>query len=73
MGKLLEVLVRSTRAKLVLEVSCGLGYSAIWLARGLPRGGMVETIEQDEAHAEVARKNFKRAGVKRRVRIQGRS
>lgn len=68
-GKLLDVMVRVTKASRVLEVGCGLGYSAVWLARALPPGGMVETIEQDPIHAKIARKNFERSSVENRVRI----
>ncbi len=67
--KLLKILVGTINARRVLEVGCGLGYSAIWLATGLPRGGIVETIEHDETHADIARKNFRHAGVDKRVRI----
>src|SRR6185369_2693433 len=39
------------------------GYSTIWLARALPAGGRVITLELEPKHAEVARKNFARAGL----------
>ncbi len=68
-GRLLDILIRTSKAKRVLEVGCGLGYSAVWLARALPRGGSVDTIERDLIHAKIARKNFEMAGVENRVRI----
>jgi len=39
-------------------------YSTIWLARAAQPGGQVTTFELDEKHAQVARDNFKTAGVK---------
>lgn len=63
------MLVRATSPRRVLEVGCGLGYSAIWLARATPPGARVDTIEQDPQHAGLAKNNFKAARVERRVRI----
>jgi predicted O-methyltransferase YrrM len=39
------------------------GYSTIWLARALPPGGRLVTLESEPSHAEVARANFGRAGL----------
>jgi predicted O-methyltransferase YrrM len=62
-GKFLFVLARTLRAKSILEIGTLGGYSTIWLARALPAGGRVITLEADAKHAEVARANFVRAGV----------
>jgi predicted O-methyltransferase YrrM len=59
----LQLLVRSLRARRVLELGTLAGYSAIWMARGLEDGGTLVTCELDPHHAEVARRNFERAGV----------
>lgn len=69
-GKLLHLLVLATRAKRVLEIGTLGGYSTIWLARALPRGGRVVTLEREPKHAEVARANLKRAGVAKKVEIR---
>ena len=60
-GKLLYLFARILGAKRILEIGTLAGYSTIWLARGLSRGGRVITLEADEAHAAVARENFRRA------------
>ena len=57
-GKLLSLLVRLTGARRVLEVGTLAGYSAYWLASALPEGGRLVTLEVDEHHAEVARRNL---------------
>lgn len=62
-GKLLHLLARLARAERILEVGTLGGYSTIWLARALPPGGRLDTLEIDPAHAEVARGNLARAGL----------
>jgi len=62
-GKLLHLLARLGGAKNVLEIGTLAGYSTIWLARALPAGGRVITLEMEPKHAEVARANFARAGL----------
>lgn len=61
-GKLISVLAQSIGAKLILEIGTLGGYSTIWLARALPAGGSLVTLEIDPKHAEVARANLARAG-----------
>ncbi len=62
-GKLLQLLARSHGARGILEIGTLGGYSTIWLARALPPGGRLVTLEFDPAHAAVARKNIERAGL----------
>jgi predicted O-methyltransferase YrrM len=62
-GKLLFLMARLQRAKSILEIGTLGGYSAIWLARALPPGGRLITLEADAKHAEVARANLARAGL----------
>jgi len=62
-GKLLHLLVSAIGARNILEIGTLGGYSAIWMARALPPGGRLLTLEADAKHAEVARANFARAGL----------
>jgi len=62
-GKFLNLLARMHGARTILEVGTLGGYSTIWLARALPPGGRLDTLEIDPAHAEVARRNLARAGL----------
>jgi predicted O-methyltransferase YrrM len=62
-GKQLMLLARAIGAQRVLEVGTLGGYSTIWLARGLPLEGHVDTLEIDPLHAEVARANIASAGL----------
>ncbi len=66
-GKFLEFLVRVSGARRILEIGALGGYSTIWLARALPEGGRVVTLEVDPHHARVARANLTNAGVLDRV------
>jgi predicted O-methyltransferase YrrM len=69
-GKLLHLLARSVGARRILEVGTLGGYSTIWLARALPPGGRVITLELLPHHAEVAQANLERAGLADRVDIR---
>jgi predicted O-methyltransferase YrrM len=62
-GKLLNLLARAMGARRILEVGTLGGYSAIWLARALPPGGRLISLEFSGKHAEVARANIARAGL----------
>jgi predicted O-methyltransferase YrrM len=62
-GKLLQLLARLCRAQRILEIGTLGGYSTIWLARALPTGGRLVTLEANLKHAEVARSNIVRAGL----------
>jgi len=62
-GKLLHLLVLSLGARKILELGTLGGYSTIWMARALPAGGRLITLEADAKHAEVARANIAHAGL----------
>jgi predicted O-methyltransferase YrrM len=62
-GKLLYLLARIQGARKILEIGTLGGFSTIWLARALPAGGRLITLESDPRHADIARKNILRAGL----------
>jgi predicted O-methyltransferase YrrM len=62
-GKLLHLWARMVGARSILEIGTLGGYSTIWLARALPAGGRLVTLEAEPRHAEVAAANLDRAGV----------
>ncbi len=66
-GKMLALFIAMTGASRVLEIGTLGGYSTIWVARALPEGGRLTTIEANERHAAVARSNIERAGLFDRV------
>lgn len=68
-GKLLYLTTLSIGAKRILEVGALGGYSAIWLARALPKDGELISLEIDASHAEVARANIARARLAAKVEV----
>jgi len=62
-GKLLQLLARIRGARNILEIGTLGGYSTICLARALPEGGRLVSLEFDPRHAEVARGNIAAAGL----------
>ena len=69
-GKLLHLLARAHGARNVLELGTLGGYSTIWLARALPAGGRLITLEANPKHAAVARANIAYAGLTRVVELR---
>ncbi|MDQ6847222.1 MAG: O-methyltransferase [Candidatus Dormibacteraeota bacterium] len=62
-GRMLFLLAHIAGARTILEIGTLGGYSTICLARALPAGGRLVTLEVDPHHAEVARANLARAGL----------
>ena len=69
-GKFLELLVRVSGARRILEIGTLGGYSTIWLARALPADGTVVSLELEPSHAKIARANLKKAGLAEHVDIR---
>jgi caffeoyl-CoA O-methyltransferase len=66
-GRLLALFVHALGATRVLEVGTLFGYSGIWMARELPPGGRLDTIEIEKLHADAAEHWFERARLSDRV------
>ena len=69
-GKLLQLFARMVNARNILEIGTLGGYSTIWMARVLPPGGRVLTLEFSSKHADVARSNFARAGLSNMIEVR---
>jgi predicted O-methyltransferase YrrM len=69
-GKFLDILIRVSGARRVLEIGTLGGYSTLWMARALPEGGRIVTLELSPHHARVARDNLDNAGVLDRVELR---
>ena len=65
----MQILLRATGAREVVEVGTLGGYSAIAMAQALPSDGRVRTIEISEKHADFARRWVERAGLSERVEV----
>lgn len=69
-GKMLQILSQTVGAKRILEIGTLGAYSTIWMARGLPEGGKIVTLEADPKHADTARQNLALAKVDDRVELR---
>src|SRR5579859_5025278 len=69
-GRLLQVLAHACGARKILEIGALAGYSGIWLARALPPGGRMISLEVSEKHAQVARDSLARAGLSDRAEVR---
>jgi len=68
-GSFMQILLRAARAKEIVEVGTLSGYSAIWMARALPAGGRVRTIEYASKHAAFAREWIGRSDVAAKIEV----
>ena len=65
----LQILLRVARAKEVVEVGTLAGYSAITMARALPAGGRLRTIEYEPKHAAFSREWCAKAGTAAKIEV----
>ena len=69
-GKLLYLIARLGGARSILEIGTLGGYSTIWLAKALPPGGQLISLEVEPKYAEVARSNVCHAGFSDMVEVR---
>ena len=67
--RFVATLVKATRASRILEIGCGLGYSALWLADAAGPGARVETIDRFPEHISLAQGYVRAAGLADRLRL----
>jgi predicted O-methyltransferase YrrM len=65
----MQILLRASGAREVVEIGTLAGYSAIAMARALPENGRVRTIELNEKHAAFAEEWAKRSDVRGKVEV----
>ena len=68
-GRLLATLVAALAPRRVIEVGTAIGYSTLHMARELPSGGRIVTLERDPARIAQARGFWERAGVADRIEL----
>lgn len=69
-GQFMQLLVQVLRAKKTLEVGVFTGYSALWVALGLPDDGQIIACDISEEHTAVARRYWKQAGVDQKIDLR---
>ena len=65
----MQILLKSAGAKEVIEVGTLAGYSAIAMARALPPGGRVRTIELNQDYAGFAERWIDKSDVSGRIEV----
>ncbi|HWS54223.1 MAG TPA: O-methyltransferase [Pyrinomonadaceae bacterium] len=69
-ARFLEITALATRASRVLEIGMAIGYSVVHLARALPAGGLVVTVELSDEMAARSDDYLRRAGLRDKVRVE---
>lgn len=70
MLRLLQILIRLSRAKRVIEIGSFIGLSALTMAKALPNDGELVTIEKFEEFAAICRKNFTANGYDSKIKLK---
>jgi len=68
-GRILETLVRAIGAKKAVEIGSLAGYSGHWIARGMPEGGRLYTLEKDPSYVSAAKECFENSNLSRKVTV----
>jgi predicted O-methyltransferase YrrM len=69
-GQFLQLLLRLTGARRIVEIGTFTGYSALAMALALPRGGRIVSCDQSEEWTSIARRYWKAAGVQNRISLR---
>jgi len=68
-ARVLQSLVEVHGSHKVIEIGTLFGYSAIYLASGLPSDGKVWTLEKNPENAEIAQGFIKEAGLSEKIEV----
>ena len=68
-ARVLQQLALMVQARTVFELGSAIGYSTIWWAQAVGKGGQVIYTDGDSKNAERARGYFARAGVSERIKL----
>ncbi len=69
-GLFLQLMVKATKAKRVLDVGTFTGYSALIMALAIPEDGWLVGMEIDENNAKIARTYWEKAGLSDRMELR---
>jgi len=69
-GQFMALLVELLGAKRALEIGTFTGYSALWVASALPRGGRLVACDISKEYADIARRHWRRAKVAAKIDLR---
>ena len=68
-GNLLKMLVELSGARNILEIGSFTGYSAVWMALGLPEDGHIDALEINDELEDIMLAGWERAGVAGKISL----
>ena len=68
-GKLLQMLIKISNTKRVVEVGTFTGYSALVMAEALPEDGILTTCENSREYADIARRYFEKSPYGQKIQL----
>ncbi len=68
-GGILQLLIKISKARNILEVGTFTGYSALKMAEALPSNGSIDCCELNKKHIQTSQKWFNKAGLGSKITI----
>lgn len=68
-ARFISVITQLKQPQKVLEVGCAIGYSAILMAKIMPKDGMFETVEYNSDMVKIATENIKKAELSDKIKV----
>ena len=69
-GKLLQLLIKISNARRVVEVGTFTGYSALAMAEALPQDGNLTTLENSREFADIAQRYFAKSPHGKKIQLK---
>jgi len=69
-GKLLQMLIKISNARRVVEVGTFTGYSALAMAEALPQDGVLTTLENSPEFADIAQRYFEKSPYGHKIQLK---
>ena len=69
-GKLLQMLIKISNARQVVEVGTFTGYSALAMAEALPQDGVLTTLESSREFADIAQRYFEKSPYGYKIQLK---
>lgn len=68
-ASLLNILIKSSNTKKILEIGTAIGYSSIFMGKSIGNNFEICSIEKDPLMVEIARKNIEKAKYKDKINV----
>ena len=69
-GKMLQMLIKISNTKRVVEVGTFTGFSALVMAEALPEDGILTTCENSQEYADIALRYFKKSPYGKKIKLK---